>query len=361
MFAVWLACAARQGADWSAAATSDTVAAYEAYVEAWPEATETATAARRIDDLRWEAAEAVHTVDAYRDYLRGDAGGLYRSFAQLRIEELDFVAALQTGTPDALEAFVAMHRDGRLAEQARDLLDRMHYGAAAVADTSRDYGRYLSVHPAGDYVVDARADRARTAFDEARQRASMASWLGFLNHYPSGDLADAARTEMDALRFREVALVVVLRGSARSAEQWPASADLLAQRVDFTLGNELRSQGFAVSVTNVVLIDDVATPSPPSTWHDGETGVLVMDVWEDAYSVRWSAAPSTRLTARMGLYAPDGDVAVWKDVLTATSSVVSVTDTEDVLHQSAVNNLAAALGRTQLPVQAYLRVSTARR
>jgi hypothetical protein len=337
------------------------VEAYEDYVAEWPDGDQVDAATRRTDELRWEAADAVGTVDAYRDYLAAEPDGAFRSFAALRIEELEFVDALGEGTPEALEAFVTRHRDSRLAAQARDLLDRLHYGAAAVADTSQDYGRYLLVHPEGDFAEDARVDRARAAFEEARATGTMTAWLGFLNNHAAGDLADAARQEMEALRFSDVALVVVLRASARPPDQWPAGAATLAQRVDFTLGNALRDIGFHVSVADVVMVDAGEAPSAPSTWQDGTSGVLVVDVWESAYAVRWSAVPSTRLQARMALYTPSAGVPVWKDLLTASSSIVSVLDTEAQLRQSSVDNLAAALGRTTLPVAPYLRVRSARR
>ncbi len=362
MWSFWLACAGRQVDDWSTAVQSNTLVAYQSYLDGHPESDQAGDAVRALDDLRWAAAEEVQTVEAYASYLQSSPTGLYRGFAAIRIEELDFVEALAASTPEALEAFVARHRNSRLADQARETLDRMHYGVAAVADTSQDYSRYLTVYPDGEFANSAKSERERAAFDEAALGSTMTSWLDYLNRFPSGEYTDEARKQIDALRFQEVDLVVVLRGSSRPAEAWTDSLRLVQEMVDFTVANSLRDIGFKVAISSRVSVDDSSAPSAASAWVPrGEHGVLVVDYWELAYPVRWSTSMSTRVRTQMAMYTPDGDVPVWRDSLTATSSIKSVMDTDAQLHRSAVENLASALARTALPVDPYFRVQTASR
>lgn len=114
-------------ADWRRAEAEDTEAAFQAFVERYPEGEWAARARSRLDGIRdgrdWENARATDAIEAYNSYLLAHPAGDHMGEARQRITELEtdsaWAAAQAVGTREALEDFLLRYADTPQGEQAR--------------------------------------------------------------------------------------------------------------------------------------------------------------------------------------------------------------------------------------------------
>jgi hypothetical protein len=131
----------------------------------------------------WQQAEATDTVQAYESYLQDHADGAHAVQANTRLAELReqqaWQEAEQQGTIAAIETFLRRHPDGKHHGPAQatleELRDARDWTAAQQADTLADYQQYLTTHPAGVGTSQAAA-RLRALKKQERLRLSM--WAG---------------------------------------------------------------------------------------------------------------------------------------------------------------------------------------
>ncbi len=345
-FAMALGCAHHRVDDWTAVMALDTPEAYAAWLNDHPDDARSPLAEERIDTLAWTRAEVTNDVVAYQNYLLAQPDGRWRSFARIRVEALDHAAALADGSTLALETFLVRHPRGPLADEIRGVLDRQHYGTAAVSNTSGAYGGYLSQNPTGAFVVDARAERERATWEEATQTDTVQAWRAFIERFPDSTRASLAAERMSELRFSDVEIVVWLRSSWRPEEGRERAMMRLAQMVDFTVATSLREQGFGTRI--VTRVGDGVAPPAPETWIGArkETGVLFIDVVEEAGPPVAGAGRSTRLAADLTLHAPGRRGAVWREHLETGSTATADTASENELYGSAQDRLGMAMART---------------
>ncbi|MDF1553450.1 MAG: tetratricopeptide repeat protein [Deferrisomatales bacterium] len=149
--------AARTAANraWEETARTDTVAAYQGFVAAYPEHPEAGTARDRIAALQREAQEA------------------QRREARLEADRA-WKEADRTATVVAYQAFLATHPDHPKADQARREIERLR-------------------GEAGEAAAREAADRA---WDTARRADTLAAYAGFLAAYPDHPKAGTARREI---------------------------------------------------------------------------------------------------------------------------------------------------------------------
>ncbi|CAN5135838.1 hypothetical protein BH24PSE2_BH24PSE2_04290 [soil metagenome] len=119
----------RQPQAWEDASTDDTVAAYDAYLEDYPDGEHAAEARARRDMLAesqaWNKAQSADTPEAYETYLENHASGPHAAEARERLakveSESDWEQARQANTPDAYAEYARKHPDSPKAAEARML------------------------------------------------------------------------------------------------------------------------------------------------------------------------------------------------------------------------------------------------
>jgi hypothetical protein len=158
--ATWLvACSSAQG-DWQTASTSNTVNAYERFLQKHPNTTQAVTARARVQTLEeeqaWAGAQQTNTVGAFRSYLEEHPQGSHSAEARGRIAATERVAAWAgasaADTPEALQAFIEKYPQGAEADQARAKLAQItgfrvqlaSYRSEQLAEKTRDQlqGKY---------------------------------------------------------------------------------------------------------------------------------------------------------------------------------------------------------------------------
>jgi len=115
---VLVACASDKGS-WSKAQKADSVAAYQEYLNAYPEGEFATQAKTRVDELELSTAEAAGTIAALEAFVAGHPDSAVLGRADERLAQLRFAEAEKAGTAEAWSAFLAKHAEGELAAKAR--------------------------------------------------------------------------------------------------------------------------------------------------------------------------------------------------------------------------------------------------
>ncbi|MGH8495574.1 MAG: tetratricopeptide repeat protein [Gammaproteobacteria bacterium] len=151
----------RQPQAWEEASTEDTVAAYDAYLENYPEGEHAAEARARRDTLAetqaWEEAQAADTPEAYEAYLADHESGAHAADARDKVAEAsadsDWKAARSANSAQAYNEYASNHPDDARAAEARimsRILDGIEEGRPR--DIGRTRARIVSME-GGEIVV----------------------------------------------------------------------------------------------------------------------------------------------------------------------------------------------------------------
>jgi hypothetical protein len=128
----------RQEAAWQEAKEADTIAAYQAYVEAHGDGPQADEAEQRIRALQaadlWKEIREAETVEAYERFLKRFPDSQEAEEARARIAELERQnewAGLRTSSDiDALRAFAERYHDYPLGEEARQRIGELEEAEA---------------------------------------------------------------------------------------------------------------------------------------------------------------------------------------------------------------------------------------
>jgi hypothetical protein len=179
----------RQEADWRAARSADTVAAYEDYLRSYPAGSHAGDAEARLKSLReereWERAGRLNTPEAYQRYLGSYPEGAFAGEARGRLQE--FLLA-QAPTAEDVPAPASMPPADAAQLPAAATAIGTSPPPAAVPSTPSPAGPAATVPvpraaaPTGTLAAEAAVDRARVqlgafASGEAAARGAWESLL----------------------------------------------------------------------------------------------------------------------------------------------------------------------------------------
>jgi hypothetical protein len=133
-------------ADWQRTAAENTEAAWQAFMEKYPEGEWAQRAQAELDTLAdaadWERARTADVIEAYGDYLLDHPTGAHMGEARQRISELEteaaWTVAAAAGTREALEEFLVRYGDTPQGDQARSRLVALAAPPAAAAAPTRE-------------------------------------------------------------------------------------------------------------------------------------------------------------------------------------------------------------------------------
>jgi len=156
----------RQGAQWEQAQQEDTVAAYQSFVERYPDSPESQEARNRIQALRaeraWTDARQRNTAEAYRGFLEQFPDAAMSQEAQTRLQTLERETTWQAlaGSEDtaALRSFAEQYAGSSEAELARDRADELEAQARAEAER-RERERELKAQRERELEAQRRAEQ----------------------------------------------------------------------------------------------------------------------------------------------------------------------------------------------------------
>ena len=130
--ALLVACSSAQS-DWQRASASNTVAAYQTFLDNHPNTPQSVEARNRIraleDQQAWAQAQQANTVQAYQDYMQRIPPGSHVAEAKVRIGASErsaaWIAASSADTTEALQAFLQKYPTGPEADQAKAKLAQL--------------------------------------------------------------------------------------------------------------------------------------------------------------------------------------------------------------------------------------------
>jgi hypothetical protein len=168
------ACSSAQS-DWNEANASNTVAAYQSFLQKHPNTPQSVEARDRIramqDEQAWAQAQQVNTTQAFQNYIQQEPSGIHVAEAKDRIAANErsnaWTAAASTDTPEALQAFLQKYPQGPEADQAKAKLAQLTgyrvqlatFSSEKQAEKTRDrlQGKYGDVLGSVDIVPGATA------------------------------------------------------------------------------------------------------------------------------------------------------------------------------------------------------------
>jgi cell division septation protein DedD len=130
--ATLVACSSAQS-DWQRASVSNTVAAYQTFLDKHPNTPQSVRARNRIRDLEdqqaWAQAQQANTVLAYQDYIQRIPPGSHVAEAKDHISASErsvaWIAASSADTTEALQAFLQKYPQGPEADEAKAKLAQL--------------------------------------------------------------------------------------------------------------------------------------------------------------------------------------------------------------------------------------------
>lgn len=207
--------------DWEEARAADTKAAYERFLEKYPEGRFSEEAQSRLTKLRepdeWRTAKSSGKQRDLRLFLEKYPSGRYASMAQqelTRLEEEEGVSwksASQKDSVKAYQLYLESYPEEQHADVARAGLDELEDESdwrRAVADDG--YQEYLEKHPEGRH-----ADNAREKVEKLRQATVRKVDEAYARMRRSVELARTLETFQGEERIRAANELIFLVGSLR--------------------------------------------------------------------------------------------------------------------------------------------------
>ena len=132
--ATLLGCSSSQS-DWNQANSQGTVAAYQTFLNKYPNDPHDADARQRIqtlqDDQAWSTAQSANTADAYQKYLSDEPSGSHVQEAHDKLTGLmrasDWQEAKSAGTSTAIQDFLAKYSSGPEVDEAHTMMGQFDY------------------------------------------------------------------------------------------------------------------------------------------------------------------------------------------------------------------------------------------
>lgn len=281
---------------WHAALDADTINGYRRFIGDYPKSIyrpQAETQLDILDEAAWARLSPENTIAAYEDYLELFPDGLHQTEAMSRIDKIR--------EEDA-------RKERERLEQER--LEQEAWDKASNTRTVAAFDEYITAWPAGKHIEEANRVRQlllksssdNQAFESASKLNTKASLQAYLDAYPQGRHVAAALEMLDKLDLRpgktfkdcaECPEMMVLpagtywQGSAEDSEM---ALSMEKPRRQITI-----TEPFAVGVYEITMAqwdacvaDKACTTNPPdNNWGRGQRPVIMVS-WTDAQEyVRW--------------------------------------------------------------------------
>jgi formylglycine-generating enzyme required for sulfatase activity/serine/threonine protein kinase len=281
---------------WYAALDADTINGYRRFIADYPKSVyrpQAETQLDILDEAAWARLSPENTIAAYEDYLELFPDGLHQTEAMSRIEKIR-------------EEEARKERE-RLEQQK---LEQEAWDKASSTRTIPAFDEYISAWPAGKHIEEANRIRRlllnsssdNQAFESASRLNTKASLQAYLDAYPQGRHVAAALEMLDKLdlrpgkTFRDCdecpEMKVIPAGTYWQGSEEDSS---LALSMEKPRRQVTITEPFAVGVYEITMAqwdacvaDKGCTENPPdNNWGRGQRPVIMVS-WNDAQTyVSW--------------------------------------------------------------------------
>jgi len=158
----------------------------------------------------WEKSAEANTIAAYEAYLQKYPDGEFAEEARNRIRRARYQQAQATNTIEAFEEFVLDYPDGDDADNASVKLESLYYGNARAEKSDQAYQRYLDRFPRHPHAADIRLEWEKGDLDRAQALDTREVYEKFLRKHPQSTFAEEVRSRLSYESFFQIDRVLIV-------------------------------------------------------------------------------------------------------------------------------------------------------
>jgi len=144
----------RNALDFSIAKKTNTIEAYQHFIDHHPASMEIAEAKNLRNALAYKQTESINTISAYEEFVRKCPSGKESDMAQEKIYTLAYDDAKRTNTEEAYRNYVQKYTNSPFAQEAEDRANIIQFGNETTKGDWISYKKYISRHPENKQFVE---------------------------------------------------------------------------------------------------------------------------------------------------------------------------------------------------------------
>ncbi|MBR6068451.1 MAG: OmpA family protein [Bacteroidales bacterium] len=178
----------RSALDFGMARKTNTVEAYQQFIDLHPGAQEIAEAKKMRNALAYKRAESANTISAYEEFIRNYPSGKESDMAQERIYTLAYDEAKRTNTEEAYRNYVQKYPNSPFAQEAEERANVIQFNSETKTGDWVSYKKYISRHPENKELVEV----AKNEIYEIAQKTRDPEIMDYCAKKLSGEKQDSA-------------------------------------------------------------------------------------------------------------------------------------------------------------------------
>jgi hypothetical protein len=192
--------------DFETAAQVNTIAAYNKFLEKFPEGKNSTKAQQRICEIELDSAMAKNSIDVYNTFLEKYPSGKSSDIARQKLSDLEFEKALQQDRIEVVADVIEKYPHHTLVPEAQTLLEKLEWKQTLRQNSITALEAFIEKYPDGQFVAaaDAQIKELRNPFkilqvtEDERLDLAATGFSGWAN------AADSSRFVCVQVEFRQI-------------------------------------------------------------------------------------------------------------------------------------------------------------
>lgn len=208
----------RSALDFGMARKTNTVEAYQQFIDNHPASRETLEAKQLRNALAYKQAESSNTISAYEEFIRNYPSGKESDMAQGKIYTLAYDEAKMTNTEEAYRNYLQKYPNSPFAQVAEEQANIIQFNSETKKGDWVSYKKYIGRHPENKELVDA----AKKEIYEIATKNRDIEALDYCTLRLSGERLDSVINLLHDIYIerRELEMFNTKYGSIISQEMW---------------------------------------------------------------------------------------------------------------------------------------------
>lgn len=190
-------CATSVDTVWEQTKATDTVQAYNNFIQSFPSSPYTEEAKTRRTNLNamadWKTTEETDTIPAYTSFLQHRGDTEMAETARRRIDELRWQQVRESGRLNEMERFVAEHPDSRFIGEARDAISAHYWKQAQRSGQIQSVESFIEKNPDSPHIEEARTQLEAMYWERISRTKVVGDARRYLELFPDGQHTDEVR------------------------------------------------------------------------------------------------------------------------------------------------------------------------
>jgi outer membrane protein assembly factor BamD (BamD/ComL family) len=176
-----------------------------------------ATSLRQSDDADFRAAQSLHTAAAYRKYIELHPTGAHARRAGLLVEQISYYDVMSRMKPNELEAFIRKYPESRFASTAQEELQKAEFSKAKRDDSIKNYRAFIERHRKypSEWTAAATQRLERLLLDRAKASSNVLTLTRHIHDNPGSPYMAEAREALKQASYERAM-------NSKVADDWDA-------------------------------------------------------------------------------------------------------------------------------------------